>query len=605
MGLDQAPPAAAASASSLAPGFRFHPTDQELVGFYLRRKVFGKPFRFDPISVIDIYKCEPWDLPGKSRLKSRDLEWYFFSALDKKYGKVTGRTNRATEKGYWKTTGKDRPIRYKSRTVGMKKTLVYHCGRAPKGERTNWVMHEYKLVDEEFEKTGNVQCQRKLGFIFSVCVNVELVLDVNKIEIKRSTILNIAQENKTLCHELMIGVLMLFFCVFVFWVEKDAMVLCRVFRKSGTGPKNGEQYGAPFDEEEWDDELVLVPGQDDMEGAAGGDDAYLDGNDLEQILGADISSEDVPLPLSFYYEDSSSHFQEPLVSDNDNQKLLVDVGENYSAPEQPDGQNLFDLPVQNDMYTNPVRYEYIGEPSHSVNSEDADYLLDDPFLDATDNPPFDEGAFLEANDLSNSVKVESSGFDILEDYLTFFDSDENENLVSDQASLAQKCANGGAPQETMGSQQLTQGNYNDVASTSKQEPGNFGSDIQYPFLNKASCMLESISAPPAFASDFPSKDATALRLSSTAHSSNSIHVTAGIIRIRNMTSGGNGTYWSLGKDVDVNIVISFGLSHNDASLEPKSGSGMSWGWLYLLFLWVLIISMSFKIGSYMYTGKAS
>ncbi|XP_058204858.1 NAC domain-containing protein 78-like isoform X2 [Rhododendron vialii] len=542
MGLDQAPPAAAASASSLAPGFRFHPTDQELVGFYLRRKVFGKPFRFDPISVIDIYKCEPWDLPGKSRLKSRDLEWYFFSALDKKYGKVTGRTNRATEKGYWKTTGKDRPIRYKSRTVGMKKTLVYHCGRAPRGERTNWVMHEYKLVDEEFEKTGNVQ---------------------------------------------------------------DAMVLCRVFRKSGTGPKNGEQYGAPFDEEEWDDELVLVPGQDDTEGAAGGDDAYLDGNDLEQILGADISSEDVPLPLSFYYEDSSSHFQEPLVSDNDNQKLLVDVGENYSAPEQPDGQNLFDLPVQNDMYMNPVRHEYIGEPSHSVNSEDADYLLDDPFLDATDNPPFDEGAFLEANDLSNSIKVESSGFDILEDYLTFFDSDENENLVSDQASLAQEYANGGAPQETMGSQQLTQGNYNDVASTSKQEPGNFGSDIQYPFPNKASCMLESISAPPAFASDFPSKDAAALRLSSTAHSSNSIHVTAGIIRIRNMTSGGNGTYWSLSKDVDVNIVISFGLSHNDASLEPKSGSGMSWGWLYLLFLWVLIISMSFKIGSYMYTGKAS
>lgn len=114
-------------------------------------------------------------------------------------------------------------------------------------------------------------------------MNVELVLDVNKIEIKRSTILNIAQENKTHCHELMIGVLMLFFCVFVFWVEKDAMVLCRVFRKSGTGPKNGEQYGAPFDEEEWDDELVLVPGQDDMEGAAGGDDAYLDGNDLEQV----------------------------------------------------------------------------------------------------------------------------------------------------------------------------------------------------------------------------------------------------------------------------------------------------------------------------------
>ena len=93
---------------------------------------------------------------GKSKLKSRDLEWYFFSALDKKHGNGW-RTNRATERGYWKTTGKDRLVIHKSRTVGMKKTLVYHIGRAPWGERTNWVMHEYKLVDEESEKTGNVQ----------------------------------------------------------------------------------------------------------------------------------------------------------------------------------------------------------------------------------------------------------------------------------------------------------------------------------------------------------------------------------------------------------------------------------------------------------------
>lgn len=90
---------------------------------------------------------------GKSRLKSRDQEYYFFSVLDKKYGNGA-RMNRATSQGYWKATGNDRPVRHDSRTVGLKKTLVFHSGRAPDGKRTNWVMHEYRLVDEELEKAG-------------------------------------------------------------------------------------------------------------------------------------------------------------------------------------------------------------------------------------------------------------------------------------------------------------------------------------------------------------------------------------------------------------------------------------------------------------------
>ena len=58
------PPPTPATATSLAPGFRFHPTDQELVGYYLKRKICGKSIRFDAISETDIYKSEPWDLPG-------------------------------------------------------------------------------------------------------------------------------------------------------------------------------------------------------------------------------------------------------------------------------------------------------------------------------------------------------------------------------------------------------------------------------------------------------------------------------------------------------------------------------------------------------------
>ena len=48
------------------PGFRFHPTDEELVGFYLRRKVEKKPISLELIKQIDIYKYDPWDLPSKS-----------------------------------------------------------------------------------------------------------------------------------------------------------------------------------------------------------------------------------------------------------------------------------------------------------------------------------------------------------------------------------------------------------------------------------------------------------------------------------------------------------------------------------------------------------
>ncbi|KAM7279159.1 hypothetical protein ACFE04_006293 [Oxalis oulophora] len=131
-------------ANHLPPGFRFHPTDEELITYYLLKKVIDSNFSGRAIAEVDLNKCEPWELPGKAKMGEK--EWYFFSLRDRKY--PTGlRTNRATEAGYWKATGKDREI-YSSKTsslVGMKKTLVFYKGRAPKGEKSNWVMHEYRL----------------------------------------------------------------------------------------------------------------------------------------------------------------------------------------------------------------------------------------------------------------------------------------------------------------------------------------------------------------------------------------------------------------------------------------------------------------------------
>ncbi|GAB4839596.1 hypothetical protein Ancab_029119 [Ancistrocladus abbreviatus] len=136
---------------SLPPGFRFHPTDEELITYYLTRKVSDFTFTSKAIAEVDLNKCEPWDLP--SRASMGEKEWYFFSLRDRKY--PTGlRTNRATEAGYWKTTGKDKEIFRGGMVVGMKKTLVFYRGRAPKGEKTNWVMHEYRLEAKVSFKTS-------------------------------------------------------------------------------------------------------------------------------------------------------------------------------------------------------------------------------------------------------------------------------------------------------------------------------------------------------------------------------------------------------------------------------------------------------------------
>jgi len=49
---------------TLPPGFRFHPTDEELISYYLTNKISDSNFTGKAIAVVDLNKCEPWDLPG-------------------------------------------------------------------------------------------------------------------------------------------------------------------------------------------------------------------------------------------------------------------------------------------------------------------------------------------------------------------------------------------------------------------------------------------------------------------------------------------------------------------------------------------------------------
>lgn len=116
-------------------------------------------------------------------------------------------------------------------------------------------------------------------------------------------------------------------------------------------------------------------------------------------------------------------------------------------------------------------------------------------------------------------------------------------------------------------------------------------------------MLGGIPAPPAYAAEFPSKDVVH-RLNSLSQPSTSAHVTAGMIQIRNLSTD---QLLSKPRDLNLNIVLSFGYSRSEdgsahlessLSLLPgKSVPTLSRGLFYFMFLWILVLSISYKIGS--------
>ncbi|XP_022941397.1 NAC domain-containing protein 72-like [Cucurbita moschata] len=137
----------------LPPGFRFFPTDEELLVQYLCRKVAGHHFSLQIIGDVDLYKFNPWDLPSMAMFGEK--EWYFFSPRDRKYPNGS-RPNRVAGSGYWKATGTDKVISTEGKRVGIKKALVFYVGKAPKGTKTNWIMHEYRLIDAS-RKVGSIK----------------------------------------------------------------------------------------------------------------------------------------------------------------------------------------------------------------------------------------------------------------------------------------------------------------------------------------------------------------------------------------------------------------------------------------------------------------
>ncbi|XP_060171135.1 NAC domain-containing protein 105-like [Lycium barbarum] len=133
------------------PGVRFNPTEEELVGYYLKKWVNSEPddgFIFIP----DIEPgLEPWDIKDKAKILGYEEQedWYYFVLNNRKY-KTGTKMHRATKAGYWKASGLDKAVFSKNgEQIGTKRSLAFYEGRAPKGKRTNWTAYEYRLLTSQ------------------------------------------------------------------------------------------------------------------------------------------------------------------------------------------------------------------------------------------------------------------------------------------------------------------------------------------------------------------------------------------------------------------------------------------------------------------------
>ncbi|XP_058080487.1 NAC domain-containing protein 1-like isoform X2 [Magnolia sinica] len=137
------------------PGFRFQPTEEELLAHYLRNKHHQRlhlpshPLLLNAIQDLDIYNHDPVNLPETAYFPSVDEEkrWFFFTPRAE--GKQEDGLKRKAKGGYWKRMGGERAVVSvkEGAVLGTKKTFAFYRGTFPQACKTDWVMDEYELAD--------------------------------------------------------------------------------------------------------------------------------------------------------------------------------------------------------------------------------------------------------------------------------------------------------------------------------------------------------------------------------------------------------------------------------------------------------------------------
>ncbi|XP_057444902.1 NAC domain-containing protein 83-like [Lotus japonicus] len=124
----------------LLPGYKFDPTDEVLVDFYLKRRVFGQPLPFEIIPNFDVFQTEPWD--GKI-FNQRKCFFHNISGRD-----IESLDIRVVGSGEWRAMEKEKNvhIHQNNEVIGKRNTLNFWEVQGSYAKRTEWVMHEFRLV---------------------------------------------------------------------------------------------------------------------------------------------------------------------------------------------------------------------------------------------------------------------------------------------------------------------------------------------------------------------------------------------------------------------------------------------------------------------------
>ncbi|KAG5243707.1 NAC domain-containing protein [Salix suchowensis] len=136
-------------------GWRFNPSDIELLDYYLRAKKYGGgPICEGIFGDFDLYRYDPQNIPQDKVHRHCNGRMYIFTPIYKLHKNGSKKGKRNTPNGHWKMNSSPIPVieNNDGQTIGTRSSLAFFDGHKRK---TRWLMYEFRLVDPPTQADEN------------------------------------------------------------------------------------------------------------------------------------------------------------------------------------------------------------------------------------------------------------------------------------------------------------------------------------------------------------------------------------------------------------------------------------------------------------------